>query len=263
MTYVAMGLVGMGQLDDDVQESCPGIIFDTEPTNDFCPFRRSYWDNDDVYVMRIVVRGMPEVENTSQALKWAQAYGTSLITIPGYGIEPRDVRGLVFRRSGSGQQWTIDIVVTTIDSGLPVVQRTPAGVIKELNKDKELRKQWPDFEVTHFSSLELLKNTSDWLAAPIVWSSQLFNQIGIGKTEAYGRGEGVWMGGTAANPQAKIQPKPPTPIIPPPGPGPVPPPAGPPSKNAKTAGVLLGVALVGAVGYFAFVKPKQKRKRKT
>ncbi len=253
VTYSAVGLIGFGQ--SDVAEKCPGVIFGKTPTNDYCPFSRVLWSDTDVYVMRLTVDGVPEIQTTSQALKWANAYGESLLNVPGIGVQRQDVRALVLQPQSAQGVWKIEVVVTTPDAGVPIAQRTAAGMIEQLELNSDLRAQWPNFRVTGFQSLQLLRNVADMAASPVVWSWQLAEKFGSGKTEAYGRGEGVWLGGTAARPQARMAVHVEPPIAPPkngpPSPG--------PTAGGITAATVVGVVLVGAFAWTVLVRPQQRK----
>jgi len=274
--YVGVGSAALGKVFyDDVQESCPGVFVKSE--EDFCPFSRVNWDTDEVYVMRFLVGGMHEgVQTASQGLRWANAYGNTLLTscLPFAcpSIERQDVKGVVFGEAdGPAGRYRIDVVVTTPDDGVPVFgQRRVDTAVEMLNKDPDLRGVWPDFRVEGFQPLLMLDETAaqkarivDWRAAPALWSWELWEQNATGpersrgKTDAYAKGEGVWVGGTGAKPQARLEPKPPTPVVPgngpPSPPTPLPPKPGPaPAEAAFNVGTVAGVALVAGVGWFAF-----------
>ena len=265
---------GLGGRDwDDVQGRCPGVIVDSE--EDFCPFSRVSWSTDEVYVMRFFVTGMDGgIQTASQGLRWANAYGNTLMTacmpFACPSIERQDVKGIVFDSQGGPGTYGVDLVVTTQEGGVPVFgQRGVEAAIKMLNKDPDLLSVWPNLHVDDFQPLLMLDETpaqkariTDWRAAPTVWSWELWEQNEDapqrtrGKTDAYGKGEGVWLEGTAAHPQARLKPKAPTPIVPngpptpptpkPPTPIPVPSPAG------IDVGTIAGVALAAGVGWFAF-----------
>ena len=262
---------------DDVQEWCPGVFVESE--KDFCPFSRALWSTDEVYVMRFHVTGLDGgIQTASQALRWANAYGNTLMTqcMP-FGcpsIERQDVKGIVFDSQGGPGVYGVDLVVTTQEGGAPLFgQRGVEATVKLLNKDPDLLSVWPNLHVDDLQPLLMLNETAaqkaritDWRAAPTVWSWELWEQNEDapektrGKTDAYGKGEGVWLGGTAAHPQARLKPKAPTPVGPPTPkpptpkpPTPKPPEPGPlPSKAGLNAGTVAGVALVAGVGWFAF-----------
>ncbi|MEE8385904.1 MAG: hypothetical protein V3S01_08305 [Dehalococcoidia bacterium] len=273
MTYRAigkpLGSVAFGRiLFDDVQASCPGVF--TAATKDFCPFFRLSWDSDEIYVMRFVVSGMNSgVKTAAQGVKWANAYGNTLMTqcLPFAcpSVERTDVKALVFDgRPGTGS-YNIDIVVTTPDDGLPLLgQRLESTTVDMLNGDADLRSVWPDFRVEEFHPLLMLGKTAqakaqiaDWRAVPSLWSWELWEQNqgapekSKGKTDAYGKGEGVWVGGSAAKPQARLKPRVEPPIVPPSN-GPPPPVPPKPYKAETGLGTAVGLALLGGISWFAF-----------
>lgn len=219
------------------------------PSSDYCPFYQVSWQTDEVYVYRCTIA--PAIVDTpTKALQIVEAYTASLLL-----NDYQDVRGVVVSSIVPGIT-NVEIVVTASSAGVPVLKKTESGVA-EVMSDK-LRAAWANPASVVFGGqyLQLLNKGAviDWLAAPVIWSVQLKQASGSGKTAAFGAGLGVWKGGNAAHPQARMLPLEVPPIGPGSGPGPGTVPGGGTQASATT---VLGFAAAGLALYA--ISKKRKR----
>lgn len=245
MTYAALGsfgAVGLGAEGDDVG-SCPWAW--QAPEADFCAFSRKSWQPGEVYVMRLTVDGVPGLDTATKAMAWAEAYGDSSTS---WTMPDQEIKGVVVRPHGDAPGvWKIEIVLTVPTSTTFVTTPPPpeGAYIQGLEASPVLRQRWPNFRVTGFQSLQLLRppgQINDWRAASSIWSAELKGETGSGTTAAGSMSQNTWNGGTAAHPQARF-------------PTPEPPDIGPPNGKgeAKKTGLGawlwlgIGTAVVGAI----------------
>lgn len=233
---MAYAFVGFGGADGVV--SCPWP-WQTPvcPPECYCEFYGGYYEDDEAYVLRLDVMGVDSIEEASQGVLFARALGESFMV-----TDPGDVRGVALEKTAPGR-WTVEIVYSTDDSGVPVAGRTDTGFRDEITKNASLRAEFPNLQVVSARRLRLLDpaGVKYWLSAAVLWSAS------HGSTMAYDRAENVWLG-SAAKRQRSLPPKEPVPV----GPGGKTEPGGKLSTETVVA-----MALVGAVLVYALIGKKK------
>jgi hypothetical protein len=223
-----------------VATSCPWPWQTPEcPPECYCDFYGAYYATDEVYVFRAVVKLPASIDSTSQAMLFAKAFGEATL-----GTNPLDVRGVTVLDLGGGS-YQVEIVYTTSDAGVPLAQKGDVSLTQAIDASPALRDEFPGMKVSGGRRLQLLDagSVAYWLSVPIVW------RAGAGPTQAYGRGDNVWLG-TAAQRQAQMKPKDPTPV------GTKP----PTSVGGLDSTALLGAAAIAAVLWLAFTRRKRTRR---
>jgi hypothetical protein len=211
------------------------------PPECYCEFYGGYYEDDEVYVLRLDVMGIDAIEEASQAILFARALGESFMV-----TDPCDVRGVAFDKTSTGR-FTVEIPYSTDDAGVSVAQHTEAGLGEKIAENGSLRAEFPNFQVVSARRLRLLDEAAVkyWLSAAIVWSAS------HGSTIAYDRAENVWTG-SAAQRQKALQSKEPLPVGPPPGSN---------EGVGLSTETMVGLALVGVVLLLAFRARRRKASR--
>lgn len=231
-----MSYAALGQTEADVAASCPWPWQEPQcPPACYCNFYGLYYDTDEVYVFRLTAKLPSPIDTSSKALLFARALGEGFMR-----TDTSDVRGVAFEDLGQGR-YQVDIVYTTTDDGVPIAQKNDTGLTEALSVSPLLRDEFPGLVVEHGRRLQLLDKgaIAYWLSAPVVWSAQTRSV-----TQAYGRGDNVWHG-TAAQRQAQLQPKEPTPVGPGGGNG------GGIFTGKTSSTTIVGAVVIGAILWMA------------
>lgn len=230
--YTAVGQIALG--DPDVSSSCPWP-WETPvcPPACYCDFYGLYYARDEVYVFRAVVRLGQPIDKASKALLFGRALGEAF-------VPALDVRGVALSDLGDGS-WQVEIVYTAPIPGAPLLQKNDAGLREAIETSSPLRAEFPGLQVVSGKRLQLLapEAIAFWLSAPVLWSSQSDEP-----TQAFARGEGVWLG-TAAQRQVQLQPQKPVPVGPAGGGG---------VGGQLSTKTVVGVIVIGAVLWAALRK---------
>lgn len=223
MSYTAVGFFSFGQGGYDYPDIKSGGALISWWGED--------WDDDEVYVFRLRVSGLPSsITSSSQVYPLIRAYVDSIPS----GLRNQEVRAIALKPSGGS--YIAEIIVT--DSG---------GVhVGKMHADDQLeRMQNALSSAGHSLSIDQpafayinndrKSNIAHWFAQPALWSVKSYDaaggkSMGLGFTKSYLDQQGVWLNSSATSPQYMLRPPPPVVIEPPSPPEPS------PAKSKKAPG---------------------------
>lgn len=212
MTYAAVGFISF---------TSGGFSYpDIKSGGNYISWWGEDWDDDEVYVFRLRVKGLPStITSSSQVYPVLRAYVESVPS----GLRNQDVRGICVKPTSGGQ--LVEIVFT--DAGGFHTGKMHADDMAEAMAEKLSSAGSPltvDQPAFAYLNNDLKEKIRHWFAQTPLWSYSSYNASGKqnitqGFTRAYLDQQGIWLNSSAISPQYQLRPPPPPVIdVPPPQP---------------------------------------------